>query len=298
MFKRGDTYYLTYSVAGGQHAYLWAAMKGPTPMGPFVHQRNTPFFFTDKGLVTGTAHGSIFADASGDWWISYCVFVRVYHSFERLIGMDRLAFDENGDISVSHATETPQWLPSSGRRGDTGWRRLVADCAFKECNDGSIRTFHVLEGEQSTVEYDFGGVRDLRAFRLIWRDFGLDTKRGVLPGPYRYRIDRRGNGVWSTWVDASDNDVDLLVDYREGPEAKADAVRLVVLGAPKGITPAVTDFTVFGIVETGNACGELPSDRSETEGRGDAPAPWAISQVRCSARRSVSVRQRKAFSGN
>ena len=247
VFKRGDTYYLTYSVAGGSHSYLWAAMKGPTPMGPFVHQENTPFFYTDRGLVTGTAHGSIFEDATGDWWISYCIFVRKYHDFERFIGMDRLRFDANGDISVQHATETPQWLPSSGRRGDTGWKALPAKCAQRECADGDIKTFCVFEGEAPAVEYDFGGACDLRAFRIIWRDYGLDARRGVLPGPFRYRIDRRENGTWSTWVDASANDVDLLVDYREGSEVRADAVRLTMLGAPKGITPAVTEFTVFGI---------------------------------------------------
>ena len=45
------------------------------------------------------------------------------------------------------------------------------------------------------------------------------------------------------------NVVDLLVDYREAPEAVADAVRLVVLSTPPGITPGLVEFTVFG---TGN----------------------------------------------
>ena len=67
-----------------------------------------------------------------------------------------------------------------------------------------------------------------------------------MPGPYRYRVDYRSNGEWWTWLDASRNDTDLLVDYREAPEALADAVRLVVLSAPPGITPGLVEFTVFG----------------------------------------------------
>ncbi|MBQ3747809.1 MAG: hypothetical protein II863_10440, partial [Kiritimatiellae bacterium] len=90
--------------------------------------------------------------------------------------------------------------------------------------------------------------RTIRSFRVIWRDLGLDTNRGVLPGPYRYRVDYRSNGVWWTWLDASNNDVDLMVDYREAPEVKADAVRLVVLSAPPGITPGLVEFTVFGCI--------------------------------------------------
>ncbi len=96
------------------------------------------------------------------------------------------------------------------------------------------------------MTFEFDGERTLKAFRVIWCDLGLDVHRGVRPGPYRYRIERRTNGAWVPWVDASKNAVDLTVDYREAPEAKADAVRLVCLEAPKGMTPAVTEFTVFG----------------------------------------------------
>ena len=96
------------------------------------------------------------------------------------------------------------------------------------------------------MEFDFGRVAELRAFRLIWCDLGLDVHRGVKGGAYRYRIERRLDGRWSVWYDASRNDMDLTVDYREAPETRGDAVRLTVLEAPKGITPAVTQFTVFG----------------------------------------------------
>ena len=75
-----------------------------------------------------------------------------------------------------------------------------------------------------------------------------DQPRGEQPDPYRYRVEYRSNGEWWTWLDASKNDVDLIVDYREAPEVVADAVRLVVLSAPPGIAPGLVEFTVFGRV--------------------------------------------------
>ena len=38
----------------------------------------------------------------------------------------------------------------------------------------------------------------------------------------------------------------MKLAIREAPEAVADAVRLVVLSAPSGITPGLVEFTVFG----------------------------------------------------
>lgn len=247
VFKRGGKYFLVYSGYGtSDPRYCGVAMKSDAPLGPFVHQKNNPFFSTTEGVVTGTGHGSVFEDEKGDLWVAYCIVVCRYHHFERLIGMDRVCMDENGDLSVSHATDTPQWLPSSGKRGATGWKALEAVCSAKEVCDGKLNTFHAFDACPVNIECAFGAPKTLRAYRLIWRDLGLDVRNGVNPGPYQYRIECRENGRWKTWYDASANGVDLTVDYREAPAVIADAVRLVIIGCPKGLTPAVSEFTVFG----------------------------------------------------
>ncbi len=247
VFKRNDTYYLTYATYGTSDSrYCWCAMKGSGPLGPFAAQKRNPFFMTEKGLVTGTGHGSIWRDRNGDWWINSCVSVAAYHGFERLIAQDRLFFEPDGDIAVGKATSTPQWLPSSGRSGATGWEAIPLASDRPEATDLSLKTWSVVESLPSKTVFKFPGDRTIRAFRVIWRDISLDTNRGVMPGPYRYRLDYRSNGEWWTWLDASKSDADLLVDYREAPEAVADAVRLVVLSAPHGITPGLVEFTVFG----------------------------------------------------
>jgi len=109
VFKRGGTYYLIYSGHGtSDPRYCGVAMKSDAPLGPFVHQKNNPFFQTPTGVVTGTGHGSVFEDAAGDLWATYCVVVCRYHHFERLIGRDRIEMDGNGDLIVARATDTPQ----------------------------------------------------------------------------------------------------------------------------------------------------------------------------------------------
>ena len=245
-FKRGDTFYLTYATDNTANpGYRWCAMKSKEPLAGFVHQEKTPFFMTDKGLVTGTSHGSIWQDCRGDWWINHCVIVGAYFGFERMLAQDRIFFEPNGDIAVGTGTETPQWLPSSGKKGDTGWTAVPLTSRYPDATDNRFATWTAIEALPQKLVFEFEGPRTIESFRLIWRDLGLDTNRGILPGPYRYRVDYRSNGVWWTWHDASKNTTDLLVDYREAPETTADAVRLEVLGAPKGITPGLVEFTVF-----------------------------------------------------
>jgi len=248
VFKRGDTYYFTHAGnSPATRAYATSVWKGPTPLGPFVPQAKNPVLSRAKGCARGGGHGGIFRDAAGDWWTCYTVWPGgKFHAFERFIGLDRIAFDENGDIVPGETTDEPQWLPSSGRKGATGWKKLPAKTSVPGAADDDLNTYGTFAEGSATMEFAFDGAREIRAFRLIWSDLGLDVHRGVKGGAYRYRVERRENGVWTTWFDASGNDRDLTVDYREAPCARADAVRLVWLGGPAGLTAAVTEFTVFG----------------------------------------------------
>lgn len=246
VIKRNGKYYLCYATGNVCRShYAWCASIGDSPLGPFVPQKRNPFFSGAEGLITGTSHGSIYQDERGDWWINHCVTRAVVHGFERFIAQDRLYFEADGDIAVGHPTETPQWLPSSGKTGDTGWQRLRFR-GNSAAADGCYATRETVRSFPTELTFELEAPSDLRSFRLIWRDIGYDPKGGVPGGPFRYRVDARTDGAWRTWVDRSANDIDLHVDYREGPDMRADAVRLVVLGGPKGITPAVEEFTVFG----------------------------------------------------
>jgi hypothetical protein len=90
---------------------------------------------------------------------------------------------------------------------------------------------------------------EIRAIRVIWRDVGLDTRKGAKPGPFRYRVEAEtARDTWTTIVDRSESTEDFLIDYRECVPTMAGRTRLVVLGHPDGIQPAVAEFTVFGPV--------------------------------------------------
>ena len=104
------------------------------------------------------------------------------------------------------------------------------------------------EGDsQPTLTSSFTSNATVRAIRLIWRDIGLDTKNGILPGPFRYRVElETAKDQWTTILDRSDSTEDLLIDYRECKPTNGTRARLVILSSPKGIAPAVAEFTVFG----------------------------------------------------
>ena len=57
---------------------------------------------------------------------------------------------------------------------------------------------------------------------------------------------QNGSGSWVTALDRGNSAEDFLVDYRECPPTRGKAARLVILSAPRGITPGVAEFTVFG----------------------------------------------------
>jgi hypothetical protein len=91
----------------------------------------------------------------------------------------------------------------------------------------------------------------VRAVRVIWRDVGLNTKAGARPGVFRYRVEvQTAANTWTTVIDRGRSTDDLLIDYRECPATPGTASRLVIVGAPPGITPGVAEFTVFGEVQT------------------------------------------------
>ena len=268
MIKRQGRYYLTYSAAGTEHrAYAMGAYVGTSPLGPFAPQTPNPIFRTTAGLVTGTAHGSIIRGPGDRWWVFYTVAAGVAHGFERRVGMDVVEFDARGELTVPRATSTPQWLPGRGPGGtgpaDTGWGHLnggvqtlgssnAPNVSGRLAVDNDLRTWWQPAERDATptLTSRLYAPATIRAVRIAWRDIGLDSNRGVTAGPYRYRVElETAAGTWRTVLDRTASDEDLLVDYREIEPAVGSRARLVVTASPKGITPGVAEFTVFGNTE-------------------------------------------------
>lgn len=262
MVKHHGRYILTFSAGGTQYrTYTMGAYASDSPLGPFVPQQRNPIFRTTEGLVTGTAHGSIVRGPRGRHWVFYTVFACVVHGFERRIGMDLVEFDASGEIFVPSATVTPQVPP--GGEPAVAWEVLneseptlgssnAANSYGRFTADNSMTTWWLpaVDDPQPILTTHFSAKAAIHAARVIWRDVGLDTTGGVLPGPFRYRIEAEtAPGVWTTIIDRSKSTEDLLIDYRECTPTSALRARLVIIRHPPGIQPAVAEFTLFGITE-------------------------------------------------
>jgi hypothetical protein len=268
MVKHDGRYHLAYAAGGTEHgAYAMGAYVGASPLGPFTPQARNPILRTTAGLVTGTSHGSIARGPGDRWWVFYTVAAGVAHGFERRVGMDPVAFDERGEMFVPRATSTPQWLPGRGPNGsgpaDTGWDHLnggvqtlgsssAPNTPGRQSVDNDLRTWwQPAAGDAApTLTSRLYGPATIRAVRIVWRDIGLDSNRGVAAGPFRYRVEvETSRDVWATAIDRTASTDDLLIDYREIAPTVARRVRLVITAWPEGITPGVAEFTVFGNTE-------------------------------------------------
>jgi hypothetical protein len=266
MLKRNGKYYLTFSAAGTENrTYAMGCYTAASPLGPFTVQSRNPIFRSTGGLITGTGHGCIVAGPEGRLWAFYTIRAGVANAFERRVGMDRAEIDSSGELFVPAATSVPQWVPGRAPEGsssnpgwlplNTGMPTLGSSCApnlpGRFAVDDEMRTWWqpAPDDSQPTLTSKFVGPAEVHAIRIIWRDVGLDAKRGVVPGPFRYRVEiNRGGDDWNLLVDRSSSTEDLLIDYRECPMTTGVAARLIITGHPKGITPGVAEFAVFGKV--------------------------------------------------
>ena len=265
MFKRNGKYYLTYSAAGTEnHTYAMGCAVGKSPLGPFVPQKNNPILRTTTGLVTGTAHGCVVEGPHKSLWAFYTVRAAVVHGFERRLGMDPAYIAEDGELHVDGASSMPRRLPTASKGVEpTGWLPLNAgprtvgssdapNLSGRLAVDDDLRTWWQPAADDKTPTLTSNLTTPdavVRAVRVIWRDVGLNTKQGAKPGAFRYKVDvQTAVDTWTTVIDRSQSTDDLLIDYRECPTTPGTAARLVIVGAPAGITPGVAEFTVFGEV--------------------------------------------------
>lgn len=265
MLRRGDKYYLTYCAGGTENrTYAMGCYVGDSPLGPFKPQARNPILRTIDGLITGAAHGCVVAGPKDELWTFYTVRAGVAHAFERRLGMDRATIDEHGELIVHGATSLPQWLPGSStdpaNPTSTPWLPLNDDMQTLGSSnapnlegrfavDDELRTWWQAAptDQHPTLTTSFIAPATVQAIRLIWRDVGMETTKGIKPGAIAYRVElETSKDKWTTILDRTSNTEDLLIDYRQCTPTIGTRARVVITKWPPGITPAVTEFTVFG----------------------------------------------------
>ena len=265
MLKHNGVYFLTYAAPGTEwRTYGMGAYTALTPLGPFMYQPHNPILQKKYGLIQGPGHGCIVRGPNDTLWAFYTCTVCYEHIFERRVGLDPAGIDENGNLFVREPSEIPQLapgaLPHPERGNDAGWLPLsqnkvalaTSQAAGRDplyANDGAMHTFWQPSESDAAPELTIklNGDFNIHAFRIIWKDVGLDYDAGVAPGSFKYVLSVSEDGVaWQSVVDATDNDIDLLIDYRQIEPAKGSFIKLTILGSARDITPAVIDLTAFG----------------------------------------------------
>lgn len=272
MLKHNGRYYMVYSAPGTEFpCYSIAAYYSDEgPLTGFKCQKHNPICVSKSGIVSGAGHGSIVHGPNNSLWAFFTITACATHPYERRIGMDPVFVDENGELHCT-VTDTPQLgfgeAENPEEDNSAGLLPVNARIRHRVCASGyeeGRNAFYALDesmltwwqpkkdDESPELCMDLSGDYVCEAARIIWRDVNMDTEKGITPGPYKYVIETRmniGDGEWQTVLDMSENEEDRNIDYKAFPPVLCREVRLRIVGAPKGITPGVTSFTLFGRME-------------------------------------------------
>jgi len=272
MIKRGSRYYLLYSGCGTRFAtYANGVMYSDEgPLSGFKPQtRHDPLTAKTTGLLRGAGHGCIAEGPNDSLWVFYTSIFCYHYRFERRIGMDPLGIDENGELFCPEVTDTPQYAPGVLEKPELGNSVGLLPLTFMQvpevssampgrdgiyAQDDSILTWWQPEENDPektiTVPLDTDVGYSVHSVRIIWRDVGMETLKGIDPGPFQYVVEYlspEDKAGWKMLVDASQNTKDLCIDYRDFDPVVATDLRLRILGSPEGIQPGLVSFTAFGM---------------------------------------------------
>ncbi len=254
MTKRDGRYYLQYSAPGTEFfTYAVGLYTADSPRGPFTYDPRSPLLADGGGLARGPGHHTVFEGPDGELWTLYHVLVRNRSIWERRLAMDRVSFDSAGRMCFEGPTQTPQWAPASGRRGDAGLVALSEGCpATADAEqpdhpagaavDASVNTWWEPAGPPRPhwLRVDLGARCRVEAVRLVFYDVG----------PFQYVLETSDDGrCWEQAVDELDNTVGRnnayhVLDDDHGRPARY--LRVTVVGAPPDVPTRLIELTAFG----------------------------------------------------
>jgi hypothetical protein len=212
MFKRNGIYYLLYSSGHCEdHTYRVQYVKSSVgPMGPFEYPEHNPILVTNAdGTIHGPGHNGILQEGEDVYM--------VYHrhnnphsggGFHRQVAVDRLEFDEKGDIkNVVPTHEGIGFLaPNTRPEKDRAKGKKVTASSFYNAD---FRPSFAVDNNNGTLwkaadnmkeawlQIDLGSVQPVRS---ILTDFEYATYY------YQYLIETSSDGIqWATFADQRQN---------------------------------------------------------------------------------------------
>ena len=276
LLKYRGRYYMIYASPDTCHPNYCMSVyySDESPVSGFQSQKRNPLAIAPRGgIVSSAGHGSVEIGPDDSLWIFYTIATPFAHRYERRIGMDRVAIDENGELYMPcGVTDTPQYSPvcdrvkglnfsapdsrekfDAGLKSLTGWVRpeVTSFSPGREgvyATDENVFSFWQPADDDSApvIECDLSGKFLVGAVRLFWRDVNLDYKNGKKPAPVRYIFEGICEGRSFVLVDASAEGEELNVDYKTFDMTLCEKVRLKIFPRKNGLKVGLIDFAAFG----------------------------------------------------
>lgn len=258
VFKRNGVYYLTYS-SGSCHTDTYRVQYATSttgPMGPFTYQGEI-LTTNEDGTVHGPGHHSILEN-NGKYYIVYHRHnnPKSIHGFNRQVCIDRLTFDDNGNINpvvpTHNAIDVDVFRQSKCRNLAAG-AKVSASSYYDEwfkpeyaTDDNNATLWKARHTNWDTangsrhdewIEIDMGRIQK---FNEIWTQFEYATFF------YQYRLETSADGkTWTMYADRTDNTMQGSPMIDKGI-CKARYIRLTITDTQKnGHMPAVWNIKVW-----------------------------------------------------
>jgi len=259
VFKRGDTYYFTYS-SGSCHTDTYRVQYATSkvgPMGPFEYKGEIITTNADE-TVHGPGHHSIL-EHDGKYFIVYHRHnnPKSVHGFNRQVCVDLMEFDDNGNIKPVVPTHNFDINMILGQKIDKHPNLAYnAKVTASSYYDEWFKPEYAVDDNNATLwkarhtnwdktkgcneewlQLDLGKVQ---RFNEIWTQFEYATFF------YQYKIETSLDGnSWELYADKTDNTMQGSPMIDKG-SAKARYIRLTITDTQKnGHMPAVWNIKVF-----------------------------------------------------
>ncbi len=264
IFKYRGNYYFQVSSNGTDNAsYCIGILRADTPLGPYVvEQPNNPVTKPCVGMMEGAGHGLFVEDPENGALILFYTSIvgHVATWYGRRISMDVCSIDADGNISVTK-TETPQIVPSALEPADTYdtdaglfnlskwmgyWTNNTTDkgSGFYAIDD-SMNSWWTPTEEEPVYISGFGGVFNLYAVQICWKEFGFDFTR-YNAVQYTVQYCDLETGEWKMLIDKSENTEALVEEYVPVEPVMTCAIRVTILGCTDNCKIGITELRAFG----------------------------------------------------
>jgi len=267
LLKHNGRYYMIYAAPDTRNAGYCNAVyySDDTPLDNFKCQKRNPLTFHREGIITGAGHGCVEHGPNGSLWAFYTIATPVLHEYERRIGMDLVAVDENGELYCPFGvTDTPQYLPGyiadpiqngnapmlyslTGAVRPTASSAAPGRDAIYATDENNLSWWQPNDEDTDPwLECDLDGCFSVSAVRLFWRDIRLDYAKKILPVPVGFILEGKLDGEWRVIFDHSNPTEEKNIDYHVFDDAICERVRLRITSWNRKMGIGVVDFAVFG----------------------------------------------------